>query len=163
MTDTKHKATSRIKYYCGKGVWITFMSDRMMISILPTYDVSPNGQKTVQRCHSDVHRIDTIVISDMNVIQPRAPTPPCLFYNSSYIHSGLGAVKVLIASRHEVWSETVAHINIAKSGGFLSSSQSVSTRMCPTGYIYVVPAPARLGFDKIAPYRGPLHPVPFEL
>jgi hypothetical protein len=48
----------------------------MMISILQTYTVclsdSADGQKTFQRCHSDVHRIDTIILSDINVIE----TPP---------------------------------------------------------------------------------------
>jgi hypothetical protein len=32
-------------------------------------DVFLDGQKTVQRCRNDVLRIDTIILSDINVIQ----------------------------------------------------------------------------------------------
>jgi hypothetical protein len=50
-------------------------------------DVFLDGQKTVQRCRSDVPRIDTIILSDINVIQ----TPS--FDNSRYVgHHYLGPV-----------------------------------------------------------------------
>jgi hypothetical protein len=45
-----------------------FKNDRMMVSILQTVCL-PTVKKTFQRCHSDVHRIDTIILPDINFIE----------------------------------------------------------------------------------------------
>jgi hypothetical protein len=60
------------------------MSDTMMVSILPTYlyDMSPNGQKTVQRCHSDVHKI-YIYRYHHFIGHKRYATLPPFFHNRS--------------------------------------------------------------------------------
>jgi hypothetical protein len=55
-------------------------------------DVFPNAQKTVQRCHSEVRRIDTIILSDINVIQTRP------FHSSTYFLSNKAVCNTTIIS-----------------------------------------------------------------
>jgi hypothetical protein len=53
-----------------------FKSRFIVVFILQTfsYAVSANGQKMVQKCHSDVYRIETTIKHDINV----SITPPFL-------------------------------------------------------------------------------------
>jgi hypothetical protein len=86
-----HTLVEKLKRGGNGNVYVTFYCGFYSANV---YAVSANGQKMVQKRHSDVYRIETTIKHDINV----SITP--LFYKGTYhLTPNLAAVKYLYLGR----------------------------------------------------------------